>query len=32
VLADRPPAEFFSDPGIIAAVVGKMVGKLAKGG
>jgi branched-chain amino acid transport system ATP-binding protein len=31
VLADRPPAEFFSDPEIIAAVVGKMVGKLAKG-
>jgi branched-chain amino acid transport system ATP-binding protein len=31
VLADRPPAQFFSDPEIIAAVVGKMVGKLAKG-
>ena len=31
VLADRPPAEFFSDPEIIAAVVGKMVGKLAPG-
>jgi branched-chain amino acid transport system ATP-binding protein len=31
VLADRPPAEFFSDPAIISAVVGKMVGKLAKG-
>ena len=31
VLADRPPAEFFSDPEIIAAVEGKMVGKLAKG-
>jgi branched-chain amino acid transport system ATP-binding protein len=31
VLADRPPAEFFSDPEIIAAIVGKMVGKLAKG-
>ncbi|MEO8345807.1 MAG: ABC transporter ATP-binding protein [Betaproteobacteria bacterium] len=30
VLADRPPAAFFSDPEIIAAVVGKMVGKLAK--
>jgi branched-chain amino acid transport system ATP-binding protein len=29
VLADRPPAEFFGDPEIIAAVVGKMVGKLA---
>jgi branched-chain amino acid transport system ATP-binding protein len=31
VLADRPPAEFFSDPEIIAAVVGKMVGKFAPG-
>jgi branched-chain amino acid transport system ATP-binding protein len=31
VLADRPPAEFFSDPEIISAIVGKMVGKLAKG-
>ena len=31
VLADRPPAEFFNDPEIIAAIVGKMVGKLAKG-
>ncbi len=31
VLADRPPAQFFSDPEIIAAVVGKLVGKLAKG-
>jgi branched-chain amino acid transport system ATP-binding protein len=30
VLADRPPAQFFSDPEIIAAVVGKLVGKLAK--
>jgi branched-chain amino acid transport system ATP-binding protein len=30
VLADRPPAEFFRDPDIIAAVVGKLVGKLAK--
>lgn len=30
VLADRPPAEFFSDPEIIAAVVGKRVGKLAR--
>jgi branched-chain amino acid transport system ATP-binding protein len=30
VLADRPPAEFFKDPEIIAAVVGKMVGKLAR--
>jgi len=31
VLADRPPAEFFGDPAIVAAVVGKRVGKLAKG-
>ena len=31
VLADRPPGEFFRDPDIIAAVVGKMVGKLARG-
>jgi branched-chain amino acid transport system ATP-binding protein len=31
VLADRPPAEFFSDPEIISAVVGKLVGRLAKG-
>ena len=30
VLADRPPAEFFGDPDIVAAVVGKMVGKLAR--
>ena len=29
VLADRPPAEFFRDPEIIAAVVGKMSAKLA---
>jgi branched-chain amino acid transport system ATP-binding protein len=29
VLADRPPAAFFSDPEIIAAVVGKRVGKMA---
>jgi branched-chain amino acid transport system ATP-binding protein len=29
VLADRPPAAFFSDPLLIAAVVGKMPGKLA---
>jgi branched-chain amino acid transport system ATP-binding protein len=27
VLADRPPAQFFSDPAIIAAIVGKMAGK-----
>lgn len=32
VLADRPPADFFGDPEIVAAVVGKMVGKFAKGG
>jgi branched-chain amino acid transport system ATP-binding protein len=30
VLADRPPAQFFGDPEIIAAVVGKLVGKLAR--
>ncbi len=30
VLADRPPAEFFKDPEIIAQVVGKLVGKFAK--
>jgi branched-chain amino acid transport system ATP-binding protein len=30
VLADLPPAQFFSDPGIIAAVVGKMAGKRAQ--
>jgi len=29
VLADRPPAEFFRDPEIIAAIVGKMSTKLA---
>ena len=29
VLADRAPAAFFNDPAIIAAVVGKMPGKLA---
>ncbi len=29
VLADRPPAEFFADPEIIAAIVGKRVGRLA---
>jgi branched-chain amino acid transport system ATP-binding protein len=27
VLADRPPAEFFGDPEIVAAVVGKMAGR-----
>ncbi len=32
VLADRPPAEFFADPEIIAAIVGKRVGRLAKAG
>jgi branched-chain amino acid transport system ATP-binding protein len=31
VLADRAPAEFFRDPDIIAAVVGKRVGRLAQG-
>jgi len=30
VLADRPPAAFFSDPALIAAVVGKMPVKAAK--
>jgi len=29
VLADRPPAEFFNDPEIVAAVVGKVAGKFA---
>ena len=31
VLADRPPADFFSDPEIIDAVVGKMFGKHSRG-
>jgi branched-chain amino acid transport system ATP-binding protein len=31
VLADRPAAEFFGDPEIVAAVVGKLVGRFAKG-
>jgi branched-chain amino acid transport system ATP-binding protein len=30
VLADRVPSEFFSDPEIVAAIVGKRVGKLAR--
>jgi branched-chain amino acid transport system ATP-binding protein len=30
VLADRAPAEFFADPAIVAAVVGKRVGRLKK--
>jgi branched-chain amino acid transport system ATP-binding protein len=30
VLADRRPAEFFGDPEIVAAVVGKLIGKLAR--
>jgi branched-chain amino acid transport system ATP-binding protein len=30
VLADRPPAEFFGDAEIVAAVVGKLVGKRAR--
>ena len=30
VLADRAPDAFFSDPEIIAAIVGKLVGRLAK--
>ncbi len=31
VLADRVPADFFSDPEIIASIVGKMGGKHARG-
>ena len=31
VLADRAPAEFFADPEIVAAIVGKRVGRLAHG-
>ena len=31
VLADKPPAAFFRDPEIVASIVGKMAGKLAKG-
>ena len=30
VLADRPPAEFFGDPEIVSAIVGRKVGRLAK--
>ena len=30
VLADRAPADFFSDPEIVAAIVGKKVGKIAR--
>jgi len=30
VLADRPPAAFFSDPALIAAVVGKMPAKASR--
>jgi branched-chain amino acid transport system ATP-binding protein len=30
VLADRAPADFFSDPEIVAAIVGKRVGKVAR--
>jgi branched-chain amino acid transport system ATP-binding protein len=32
VLADRPPDRFFNDPEIVSAIVGKMVGRLAKEG
>lgn len=32
VLADRPPKAFFSDPEIVAAIVGRKVGRLAKEG
>jgi len=30
VLADLPPNQFFSDPDIVAAVVGKLVGKMSR--
>jgi len=30
VLADRAPADFFSDPEIVAAIVGRKVGKVAR--
>ena len=30
VLADRAPAEFFADPEIVAAIVGKKVGRVAR--
>ncbi len=30
VLADLPPKQFFSDPDIVAAVVGKLVGKMSQ--
>ena len=30
VLADLPPNEFFKDPAIVAAVVGKLVGKMSR--
>ena len=30
VLADKPPAEFFGDPELVASIVGKMVGKLGR--
>ena len=30
VLADLPPSEFFRDPAIVAAVVGKLVGKMSE--
>jgi branched-chain amino acid transport system ATP-binding protein len=30
VLADRPPADFFRDPELIAAIVGKMAGRPAR--
>ncbi len=31
ILADRAPAEFFSDPDIVAAIVGKRPGRSAQG-
>jgi len=30
VLAGRAPADFFSDPEIVAAIVGRKVGKVAR--
>jgi ABC-type branched-subunit amino acid transport system ATPase component len=30
VLADRVPADFFADPEIVAAIVGKRVGRAAR--
>jgi len=30
VLADLPPKQFFADPDIVAAVVGKLVGRMSQ--